>query len=294
MSYERNGIKTLSDCYGYRFVMNKIIRYTIPFIMAYAIEIVVSIIFKGMTIYGMVVNFIDGGVGPGSYYYPIMIQFIFVFPFIYSIIKKYDFMGIIICFFINGMYEVIQRSYGMALGNYRLLVFRYIFLMGVGCYLYMGKKKPKILFGILSMLLGAGWLIAYCYLGYQPIVIIYWSKTSLLAALWIVPIVWVLLKNPKLSQLKCKPLEEMGKASYNIFLTQMVFFSYAVGTVYKIIPSRAVQLIICILVSMLVGYIFYLIESKITNRISKIFKEHDYWSIKIHKAFGKIETIMTK
>jgi peptidoglycan/LPS O-acetylase OafA/YrhL len=161
-------------------------------------------------------------------------------------------------------------------------------------FIFGGGKKPKLIVGIMSMFFGACWLIAYCYLGYQPIVIIYWSKTSLLAALWIVPIVWVLLKNPKLSQIKCKPLEEMGKASYNIFLTQMVFFTYAVGTVYKIIPSRALQLIICILVSMLVGYIFYLIESKITNRISKICKEHDYWSANIHKAFGLIETMMTK
>jgi peptidoglycan/LPS O-acetylase OafA/YrhL len=274
--------------------MNKIIRYTVPFIMAYAIETVGLIVVKKTTVYSVVVNFIDGGVGPGSYYYPIMIQFIFVFPFIYSIVKKYDFMGIILCFFINGMYEVIQRSYGMALANYRLLVFRYIFLMGVGCYLYMGKKKPKIIFGILSMLIGACWLIAYCYLGYQPLVIIYWGITSLLAALWIVPIVWVLLKNPKMSQLKCKPLEEMGKASYNIFLTQMLFFYFGAGILYKIIPIRALQLIICILVSTLVGYVFYLIESKITNRISKRCKEHDYWSVNIHRTFEKIETMMTK
>jgi hypothetical protein len=121
--------------------MNKIIRYTIPFVMAYAIEIIVSVIFHKMTIYGMVANFIRGGVGPGSYYYPIMMQFIFVFPFIYCIVKKCDFFGIIVCFFINGMFEVIQRSYGMAAANYRLLVFRYIFLMSVGCYLYLGGGK---------------------------------------------------------------------------------------------------------------------------------------------------------
>jgi hypothetical protein len=241
ISYERNAINTFSKCY--RYVLNKIIRYTIPFVIIYAIEIIISIIKKNMSIYGMVVRFIDGGIGPGSYYYPIMIQFIFVFPFIYSIVKKYDFLGIIMCFFINGMYEVIQRCYGMSEANYRLLVFRYIFLMSVGCYLYIGKKKPKPFIGIISMLFGANWLIEYFYLGYKPIVIIYWCKTCLIAVLWIVPIVWFLIKNPKLSQLRCKPLEEMGKASYNIFLIQMVFFEYVAGKLYKIVESRVLQLI---------------------------------------------------
>jgi peptidoglycan/LPS O-acetylase OafA/YrhL len=86
----------------------------------------------------------------------------------------------------------------------------------------------------------------------------------------------------------------MGKASYNIFLTQMIFFAYVVDIVYKIVPNRALQLIICILVSTLVGYMFYLIESKITRKISEICKEHDYWSVNIHRACGKIETMMTK
>jgi fucose 4-O-acetylase-like acetyltransferase len=77
MSYERNGIKTLSDCYRYRFVINKLIRYTIPFVMAYFVEVIFDIISGNFTFYNMLVKFIDGGSGPGSYYYPIIIQFIF-------------------------------------------------------------------------------------------------------------------------------------------------------------------------------------------------------------------------
>jgi peptidoglycan/LPS O-acetylase OafA/YrhL len=262
--------------------------------MAYFVEVIFDIILGNFTFYNMLVKFIDGGSGPGSYYYPIMIQFIFVFPFIYSIVKKYDFIGVLICFFMNGMYEIVQNSYGMASGNYRLLVFRYIFLMSAGCYLHIGKKKPKLSVGIISMLLGACWLAAYCYWGYRPTFTSHWSKTSFLGALWIVPIAWVLLKNSRLSRLKCTPLEEMGKASYNIFLTQMVFFAYGADTVYKIVPNRASQLFVFIFGNTLIGYIFYLVESKITNKISNICKAHDYWSAPIHRAFEKIEALMTK
>jgi peptidoglycan/LPS O-acetylase OafA/YrhL len=294
MSYERNGMQTLADCYRYRFVANKLIRYTIPFLMAYFVEVMFYINSGDFTLYDMLVRFIAGGTGPGSYYYPVMIQFIFVFPFIYGIVKKYDFIGVVICFFLNGMYEVVQHSYDMSPESYRLLVFRYLFLMSAGCYLYIGKKKPKLSVGIVSMLLGACWLAAYCYRGYRPTFITHWCKTCLLAALWTVPIVWVLLKNPRLSRLKCPPLEEMGKASYNIFLTQMIFFAYGADAVYKAFPNRAAQLAVFIFGSTLVGYVFYMIESKITNGLSKICKKHDYWSAPIHRAFEKIETAMTK
>lgn len=39
LSYERNSIISLSDAYSFGFVGRKIIRYTIPFLMAYCIEI---------------------------------------------------------------------------------------------------------------------------------------------------------------------------------------------------------------------------------------------------------------
>jgi peptidoglycan/LPS O-acetylase OafA/YrhL len=294
MSYERNGVKTLPDGYRYRFVINKIIRYTIPFLMAYLVEVIFYIKSGNFTPYDLLVNFISGGTGPGSYYYPIMIQFIFVFPFVYSIVKKYDFAGVVICFFFNGAYEIVQHSYEMSAESYRLLVFRYLFLMSAGCYLYIGKKKPKLSVGIASLLLGALWLAAYCYWGYRPTFIAHWCKTCLFAALWTVPIVWFLLKNPRLSQLKCPPLEEMGKASYNIFLTQMIFFAYGADAVYKNVPNRALQLAVFIFGSAFVGYVFFMIESKITNGLSNLCKKHDYWSVPIHKLFEKIEAVMTK
>jgi peptidoglycan/LPS O-acetylase OafA/YrhL len=262
--------------------------------MAYALEAAISVGFGKMTASAAIAGFITGGVGPGSYYYPLMLQFVFVFPVVYSIVKKHDFIGVVECFLLNGLYEVIQRSYGMGEATYRLLIFRYIFLIGAGCYMHTGKKKPARWVGVGSMLLGAGWLAGCCYLGYQPRVIVYWSSTSLLAALWVIPIVWLLLKDPKLSRMRCKPLEEMGRASYNIFLAQMVFFAYAASSVYKMIPNRAMQLPVCIFVSVTAGYLFYLAESRLTNRIGRICKEHDYWAAALRRALETIETVMTR
>ncbi|SKB96467.1 Peptidoglycan/LPS O-acetylase OafA/YrhL, contains acyltransferase and SGNH-hydrolase domains [Lachnospiraceae bacterium] len=294
MSYGRNNIKTLSSGYRFDFVVNKIIRYTIPFLMAYLIEVIVFMITKSdLSINYFAVRFIRGGVGPGSYYYPVMIQFIFTFPFIYFIVKKFDYAGIIICFVINGVYEILQRCFMFSEDNYRLLVFRYIFLMSVGCYLYLGKTKPKTIWKIVGMIVGMLWLIGFKYMGYQPKVIIYWSGTCMLAALWTAPVVDFLLRNEKISQMRCKPLEEVGKASYNIFLTQMVFYASARSIVNKI-PHRALSLIFCIGVNVIVGLIFYKIESKITKAFSAYVKNKDYYKKDILNGINFIQKVSAK
>ncbi len=295
MSYRNKNMISLSDCYNHRFVIDKIIRYTVPFLLAYFVEIVYWIVIKqDISIPGIIVGAIDGGSGPGSYYYPIMIQFIFTFPLVYFIVKKFDFVGVIICFLINGGYEIIQRSYGVSEGNYRLFLFRYIFLMAFGCYLYIGKSKPKKWVAIISMVIGVGWLVVYQYLKYQPKVIIYWSGTCLLAALWIVPIAWLLLKSTRLNKVKCKPLEICGKASYNIFLTQMVFYISGVGAVYKYVENRAVQLILCLSINVVVGLVFYWIENKITTFIIHKVREKNYFEEKINNISSFLQDRLTQ
>lgn len=278
MSYQRKNIVNLSDGINYKFIIDKIVRYTIPFAMAYVVEVTYWIIAKlDFSIYGIGAMAITGGIGPGSYYYPIMIQFIFIFPFIYCIIRKFDFCGVMICFFINGVYEIVQRCYGMSETNYRLLLFRYIFLMAFGCYLFIGKTRPKKWVAVMSVLLGAGWLVLVQYMNYKPKVITYWYGTCLFAALWIVPFMWILIKSPKLQSISCKPLELCGKASYNIFLTQMVFYMYGSAFVYRHVENRFVQFVVCMVINLSIGIIFYLIENKITKFVMNIIKDKDYF-----------------
>lgn len=277
-SYYRKNMATLAECYNYRYVVDKIIRYTIPLIVAYIVEIAYWVINKSNIRFGNLVNiFLAGGVGSGSYYYPFMIQFIFVFPIIYCIVKRYDFFGVIICFFINLGYEVIKKSYGIPVGVYRILLFRYIFLMAFGCYMYVGKSRPKKWMAVSSMIMGALWLIALHYLKYKPRVLYFWGGVSLLAALWIIPYVWFLLKTPKLQKIKCKPIEFCGKASYNIFLTQMVFYYTLSDAVYKHITNRVLQLLICLSVNVIIGLVFYLVENKVTKLVIDKIRKKNYF-----------------
>ena len=105
--------------------------------------------------------FFRGGVGKGSYYYPIMIQFIFCFPIIFAIVQKHDFNGVLICFFINLSYEFLRRMYGMPVGEYRLLLFRYTLLISYGSYLAMGNYKRHAKLSRISFFIGIIYIIVF-------------------------------------------------------------------------------------------------------------------------------------
>lgn len=69
--------------------------------------------------------------------------------------------------------------------------------------------------------------------------------------------------------MKCGLLEEIGKASYDIFLTQMVYYATLGGLVHRLVGSFAVQVIINIVICVAMGFVFNRIEAPITEYIKK-------------------------
>lgn len=271
-SYETHKIESVEEAYALPNILNKIIRFTIPFIIAFIIE-EIAIAISGtatITIFQIVFFFLKGGVGPGSYYYPIMIQFIFVFPIIYFIIKKYDFKGVIICGIVNFAYELLKSAYAMNEDCYRLLVFRYILIIAFGCYLAIGQYRISSKLCVISTLIGIAYMCAWLYLDYSPVIITYWQGTSFIACLYILPISILLLKIP----FRCKLLEALGKASYNIFLVQKIYYT-GIDFLYNIIENKMIQLFINIAVCTAAGLLFYFIETPITKFILN--KCGDFW-----------------
>jgi len=269
MSYERHNITTLKSAYHYRFILDKYIRYTIPFLLAYLLEFAISGYDNGFVaiLDDWIRGLFTGGWGPGSYYYPIMIQFIFVFPIIYFIIKRYDFTGLILCGILNALYEWLQYACDLSYVAYRLLLFRYLLLIAFGCYVLLGKKKPNHLASILITMIGAAFIWIYNYKGYQPIVLTQWTETCFIASFFIMPITGFILKCDKIHSISFKPLELIGKASFNIFLVQMVYFNYVAKFVYRLGYSTITLNVINLAICIIAGIFFYYIESKITGYI---------------------------
>lgn len=264
-SFQKNRICAVGDAYTVKNVLGKLIRYTVPFIIAFIIEEVaynhIGIVQHDAAL--VVRSFFRGGFGPGSYYYPIMIQFIFYFPIVFAIIRKYDFHGVILCGFINLSYEVLKHYYGMSQGCYRFLVFRYTLLIGYGCYLAMGNYRRHLKLSVLCTCIGIGYIITCVYMDHEPPITDLWTGTSLWASLFVIPISGPLLLN----KMRSRFMETVGRASYDIFLVQMVYYKSADLLVYRHIDSRPAQLLINIVVCVTVGLIFYYVETPLTKRI---------------------------
>lgn len=269
LSYERHNILTLKDAYRPKFIIEKFIRYTIPFLIAYLLEFAISAFDNGIWVIlsTWIKGLFTGGWGPGSYYYPIMVQFIFVFPVIYFIIKKYDFAGLVLCGILNALYEWMQYVYELSYVTYRLLLLRYILLIAFGCYICIGKTMPKKWLSWICTFVGTGFIWLYNYQGYEPTILIHWTETCFIAALFIMPLTKFLLTSKKMKHITCKPLEFLGKASFNIFLVQMVYFNYVAKFVYKFSQSALILNIINLSICILAGIVFYHIESRITKKL---------------------------
>ncbi len=126
-----------------------------------------------------------------------MNQFVFVFPIIYYVLKtkKYGLWMMLLC---KIMYEILKICYYLEENTYRLLVFRYIFVIAFGCYIYLEKKKNIQLWHVIFMGVGIIYIYITQYMGYQSKIFIYWSSTSVIASLYILPfMVWYIHKGKK-------------------------------------------------------------------------------------------------
>ena len=255
------------------YLIKKIFRLTIPFTILFVLEWAVLLIFSDnyafnlMTLKTIGVYFLTGGTGPGSYYYPVMMQFVFVAPLIFCVIKKYEEKGVVLSFVANLFYEVLQRAYGMNEQCYRLLLFRYTFLIAFGCYLALNRNKFKKRWYFIAFLAGIAFQILTQYTQYNARIIIYWTRTSCISALYIIPIFFIMIKLVK-PEFCVKPINAIGRASYNVFLVQMVYYFHFAKHIYKIVESRPIQIIINIIICSLVGFIFYKIETPITKALT--------------------------
>ncbi len=262
-SYEKKGIETMAQAYHARLLLRKFLRYTVPFAIAYSVDILFCSIFdKRLSIHDIIVYFFRGGIGgAGTYYYPILVQLIFLFPVLYFIIKRYK-HGLFLCFFLNVMFEVLARACMLNGKCYRLLIFRYILLIAYGCFLYENKENSTNKNWI-TFLSGVVFIVATDYLGYIPVTVVYWKRTCVYAILYFLPLFGYAMRHWR--GIHCAPLELIGRCSYHIFFVQMLYYNYWDESIGALIPGRAFHLLVNLAVVVCVGIAFFYFEAPISK-----------------------------
>ncbi len=268
LSYQKNGIDRIEETYTLAMMVPKAIRFTIPYFLVWVVEYGLFILHhgKGLNFPDTLRYFAQGADGPGAYYYPLMMQFIVVFPLIYFLIRSQGFRGVVISFFVTYFLEFLKNVYQMEENTYCLLIFRYVFIIAVGAYVASDRYEAHVRMGVVALLLGIAFLVVNQYLGINIPYINYWKGTSVLGCLYIAPILTFAMNRCK--GWKCAPLELLGKASYNIFLVQKVFYIYPKG-LYDALPGEWIDLPAAMAVCLAIGVLFYLIESPLTTKLCR-------------------------
>lgn len=270
LSYEKHKQFSVIELYRISDLWRRQLRYTVPFLIAYIIEVFAyHIVGAHQSVKEIIWDFFRGGQGPGSYYYPVMCQFVLVFPLVFLLIKRLHGKGVILCFLLNFVYEFLKEVYGVNDGTYRLIIFRYLFLISFGAYYYEEERINKQKIYIPMFIFGVLWQILIRYTAYKSIIINYaWASTSMLSACYIIPLFVIVAKHGK--NWRFKILEELGRASYHIFLVQMVYYIFAASMVKSISNSVEENIIINITVCIFTGYVFYRLETALEKKILKI------------------------
>lgn len=214
---------------------------------------------------GIIKWFITGSSGYGSYYIPILIQLIFYFPLLAVMFRK-PVLGLSACAVINLCYDMICYYINISDSIYRLLIFRYTLIIGFGIFLGCVKKsKRNNIIAFTFFAAGLSYIIINTYV-YPCFLFKAWKSTSMFVAPYVYSILYFAINNIDIK--KPKKVYQLGKATYHIFLVQMVYFIFAMKLYIVLEESEILYVTISIILCVISGYIFYLFDNKLKNILS--------------------------
>lgn len=271
MSNRKKADGKLKKMYGWQMLKPKLVRFLVPFIAICLIEILLLAL-EHKNIHPLRI-FLLGAYGPGSYYVPIMLQMLVIFPIIYILVEKNAKVGIMVAGGANLLFEIMVKVFEMDKYYYRLSIGRYLLLIAFGCYIYLYPehrvKKSQL---ILMFFIGLAYILAVFSFDAEFFIFGYWKTTAMPVAFYIFPIVIMLFRkfyHLTIPGIIGDTLTQIGKASYHIFLVQMVYYHFELGGKimraewYAAIPFN-------LLVNLVIGLLFFEFDKQFLKKVKKV------------------------
>lgn len=253
------------DAPGYlkRRAARLLVPFSVTWVAALAVGLLVvgSIYLGALTLLGALPV-----VGPGNYYIPVAVQLVLLTPAVAWAMRRWVGPTLVVCLALNVGFELVWTRAGLVHGGssafvYDAISLRYLFLLALGVWLAVAA--PRTWRDLRWLLVGAAVAVAYllvehghtgALLGFAPG---FERRTNFIAACYPVLLVALGLRwLPASAPRALKPAVTLGRASYHVFLTQIVWFGavpeqslgrfaaalaivIAIGVVfYRLIPGR--------------------------------------------------------
>lgn len=260
---------------SYEYSLDKYIIYfkriLIPFSIVWLFQIFVLILAKKATLGKIFYLYVTGGLGPGGYFTPLFIQHLILFPTIIWLKNKfssYNQFTMLAGFFLVSVFlEWMCIILNIPEWLYRLLYLRYLFAAVIGTYIVSHgfSKKVFLLITPISVI----YIICVSYLNYNlPIIYSAWNFQHAPAYFYTALLVFCLWRIYPLFRGIENYFLPIGKASYHIFLFQMIWFWKFARFLRKLVTNDLLYLTLNIFICLLVGYAFYTIQMALTKRYS--------------------------
>jgi len=213
-----------------------------------------------------ILNFLCGANGPGNYFIPLIVQFIFLVPLFYYLALRSPNQMLVIAFILDLVMEYLSVISGMPSWLYGVLVTRYVFMAGLGVWLVFQERvlTPWILIG---GLVSALYIAAVSYFQFQ-----FWIFSLDPAFYHAFAFLWTLLivvlgfqylpsaaSNPVV-----RAVTELGKASWHIFLVQMTWFfflGFAYPPLDQSVGAAGLLALMYLVPCLSIGYGFYRLQN---------------------------------
>lgn len=236
--------KTLNEYYSKKSIKRKFNKIFAPFLVVTFIQGTIFFLFDPN--FSLKDTIGAGGIGPGSYFPWCYLQYWLYLPFIIWLINSFPLKNsFLIILTICICYEIICCLTEIPLYQYRLLSFRYLVVLYLGCIV----KKLDLSINrtiIILALIGSTFLLLRMYGGFntEPILLNTWKAHqwpsafySLLLFLFFSKIVYKKFIKSKIT----KFITQIGTYSYEIFVCQMVIFSFIHLSTFIFVNNTYIQ-----------------------------------------------------
>jgi peptidoglycan/LPS O-acetylase OafA/YrhL len=286
-----------------KYFKNRLKRFLYPFIPIFMLSIMLGIIFN-RDIYLGILNLVGylPLPGPGNYFITVLLQFVLIFPLLYFSYQRHPRLTLLFAFLISFVFELFSSNLNAFNSDsylYYANILRYLFLITLGLWVFEGfEPKKRIRSSRESYLVMVGLAISILYL--MAFSVFHWefpffnnfwgteyptlgSYVFLMAfyPLAIYMLAYRILPSNSHNKL-VRSIQYLGKASYHIFLVQILFFAVLYNP-YSIILRHELfginhefivglfAIIISLGVTIPAGVLFYKYEDKLIKLIDMVY-----------------------
>lgn len=277
LSADKNKIHSVQQFFMKDRIKTHLLRILIPYLTILLLELFVGGFqsnvlgigpFVSFTLKDFIIYALTGGTTPGSYYIPLLVQFVVIFPFMLILFKKAPKISILLSFSLHLLFDAFTYYLSIPAGFYRISIFRYLafIIMGITLYHFYDKVCKSVRWLAFFSLAYIG---IYAYLGEVPKIFSRWTNTSLPTIFWALALVvlgMTYLEKANTTFIR-NLFSRIGQASYQIFLIQKFLFGFGLNRFFRAIHlNYLLSSIFSVLLCCFLGLIFHAIQLKIQVR----------------------------